>query len=293
MPEPVPAYEVPPETTPPEPARCASCGERLAGPYCHACGERVLPPGHLRIGRYLRDAFEDLTSADGAFWRSLRALLLRPGLLTREWLEGRRQPYLRPIRFFLIVNVVFFLFLSFAGGSIFRGQIESQRSAPFTGAWSGERFERAVAEAGVSEEVYTAAFNQHADTLSRTIIALLVPLLSIVFGLLLAWRRVPAVTHVVFATHFVTGMMALTVLVGVVSVPLYWLRSLFGHSEVSIDVFIMVAIWLYLVLAARGAYKLNMPVAFGTGTLGMAGLLASVVVFQFLLFQLTVWTLQL
>jgi hypothetical protein len=279
------------------PPHCVSCGTELAGPFCHACGERLLPPGHLTLGRYLRDAVADLTNADGVLWRSLRALLLRPGLLTREWLDGRRQPYLRPFRLFLVVNVAFFVILSLlGGGSIFKGQIQSARQAPVTGAWAGERFEQAAAESGVAEDVYTAAFNQHADTLSRTIIVLLVPLLAVVFGVLLAWRRVPVVTHLVFATHVVTGMMVLSILVGLFPLVLSLVLRMFpGGSlgDYSLDPYIAAAVLIYLALAVRGAFRVSVPAAVGTGALGMVGLLASVIVFQFLLFLLTVRTLSL
>lgn len=290
----VPDTPAPTVAPDPVPARCVSCETVLAGLYCHTCGERALPPGHHSLGRYLRDAASDLTNADGALWRSLRALVLRPGHLTREWLDGRRQPYVRPFRLFLVTNVAFFLLLSFAGGSIFRGQIESARRAPVTGAWAGERFEQAVAESGVSADVYTAAFNQHADTLSRTIIVLLVPLLAVVFGVVLGRRRYSAVAHLAFSTHFVTGMMVLSIVLGLVSLVLSLVLRLFtgdGLGNYSLDPFILAAVLMYLVLAVRRAYRLSLPAAIGTGVLGMAGLFASVLVFQFLLFLFTVWTL--
>jgi hypothetical protein len=38
----------------------------------------------------LRQFFTSLTDVDGRAWRTVRALLLQPGLLSREYFEGRR-----------------------------------------------------------------------------------------------------------------------------------------------------------------------------------------------------------
>ena len=55
-------------------------------------------------------------------WRTVRALFV-PGKLTVEYFSGRRSLYLRPVRVFLILNILFFFVLSGAGGSTFRGPL--------------------------------------------------------------------------------------------------------------------------------------------------------------------------
>jgi len=58
---------------------------------------------------FSREATEDLTHADSRLWRTLFALLFKPGFLTREFLEGRRVRYLPPLRLYLVLSVLFFL----------------------------------------------------------------------------------------------------------------------------------------------------------------------------------------
>jgi hypothetical protein len=55
------------------------------------------------------EATEDLTHADSRLWRTLSALVFKPGFLTREFLAGRRARYLPPLRLYLVLSVVFFL----------------------------------------------------------------------------------------------------------------------------------------------------------------------------------------
>jgi hypothetical protein len=57
----------------------------------------------------VREAAEDLSHADSRLWRTLYALLARPGALTREFLDGHRVRYLPPLRLYLVISLVFFL----------------------------------------------------------------------------------------------------------------------------------------------------------------------------------------
>jgi Protein of unknown function (DUF3667) len=89
-------------------ARCENCGAPLSARYCGACGQRVEPPVHS-LWHFTKVACEDLTHADSRLWRTLTALLFKPGYLTLEFLSGRRARYLPPVRLYLVLSVVFFL----------------------------------------------------------------------------------------------------------------------------------------------------------------------------------------
>jgi hypothetical protein len=88
---------------------CANCGAPLAGRYCSACGQRHHDHPVHHFWHFVSEATEDLTHADSRLWRTLIALLFRPGYLTREFLEGRRASYLPPVRLYLVVSVIFFV----------------------------------------------------------------------------------------------------------------------------------------------------------------------------------------
>jgi Protein of unknown function (DUF3667) len=89
-------------------ARCDNCGAPVPGRYCGKCGQRLEPPVKS-LWHFSRMAMEDLTHADSRVWRTLAALLFRPGRLTAEFLAGRRARYLPPVRLYLVLSVVFFL----------------------------------------------------------------------------------------------------------------------------------------------------------------------------------------
>jgi Protein of unknown function (DUF3667) len=53
-------------------------------------------------------------AAEGRLWRTLAALVLRPGRLTIEYLQGHKLAYVLPLRLYLTMSVVFFLALKLA-----------------------------------------------------------------------------------------------------------------------------------------------------------------------------------
>jgi hypothetical protein len=111
-----PAAAAAPVAAPAAP-NCDNCGAKVPGRYCGNCGQRLEPPVHS-LGHFLTVATEDLTHADSRLWRTLAALLLKPGYLTREFHAGRRACYLPPVRLYLVLSVVFFLCTSFTQGEL-------------------------------------------------------------------------------------------------------------------------------------------------------------------------------
>ncbi|HEV7717290.1 MAG TPA: DUF3667 domain-containing protein [Steroidobacteraceae bacterium] len=94
--------------------RCENCQAPLSGPYCAACGQRDEPHIHS-LKEFISEAAESVTHADSRVWRTLWPLLVKPGFLTREFLEGRRARYLPPFRLYLVLSVIFFLVASGGG----------------------------------------------------------------------------------------------------------------------------------------------------------------------------------
>jgi hypothetical protein len=109
--------------------RCQNCGARVTQQYCGACGQRLEPPVHS-LWHFSQVAAEDLTHADSRLWRTLYALLFRPGYLTQQFLAGRRARYLPPIRLYLVLSVVFFLLASAKSSNLEVLEIKAPEAGP-------------------------------------------------------------------------------------------------------------------------------------------------------------------
>ncbi|MFO1314071.1 MAG: DUF3667 domain-containing protein [Burkholderiales bacterium] len=86
---------------------CRNCGALAPGTYCPNCGQetRIALP---TFAAFMRDAAGRYVAFDGRMWRTLFALVARPGYLTLEYFGGRRRRYIRPARLFLVLYLLLF-----------------------------------------------------------------------------------------------------------------------------------------------------------------------------------------
>lgn len=81
---------------------CLNCGAPVRGAYCAACGQRTVDLD-ASTWHVVREALGDATDVDGRILATARALV-SPGRLTREFLQGRRTPYVGPLKLFLLAG---------------------------------------------------------------------------------------------------------------------------------------------------------------------------------------------
>jgi Protein of unknown function (DUF3667)/Domain of unknown function (DUF4286) len=87
---------------------CLNCGARLRGQYCAVCGQRARSR-LISLWELISDAFGDLFEIDSRLWQTLVPLMIRPGRLTHDYLQGRRARYMPPFRMYLVLSLLFFL----------------------------------------------------------------------------------------------------------------------------------------------------------------------------------------
>jgi hypothetical protein len=104
---------------PPKAPACLNCGTPVAGKFCAECGQSR--EDHSRSLRsFLHELVEHHLLLDGKTLRTAYALVLRPGELTRAYIEGRRARYVSPIRLYLFMSFAFFLALYASGLAVFQ-----------------------------------------------------------------------------------------------------------------------------------------------------------------------------
>jgi hypothetical protein len=94
-------------------ARCRNCGEPLRGPFCHRCGQSRMEL-HRSLRALAAELAGDLWGYDSRLLRTVRVLLLHPGRLSLDYLQGRRVRYVGPIRLYLLSALLFFALFAIA-----------------------------------------------------------------------------------------------------------------------------------------------------------------------------------
>lgn len=255
--------------------RCPTCDAERAARFCPECGEARVEAEDFTLRTFVSHAFEQFTSVDGALWRTLRALMFRPGQLTADWIAGRRRGYARPLQLFVLVNVAFFLMLS-AAGTGFRFRLEQYTHGRVSTIVLRDTtaVQQAVARKAARERITVAEYARRFDAASgrqQSVWLLLAPTLGALLAVLYARRRRPFVQHLVFAIHFLAFMLLfLACWMGALSLVLHGVvraaralpveqRWLWPHVEtfvrlanddnvMGVPALAVIAVWLFLAL---------------------------------------------
>ncbi len=89
-------------------AACANCQAPRMGEYCHRCGQHFLD-GRLTIRRLVMDFVVRKLGLEGGLLRTVVDLTLRPHVMIRGYVDGRRQRYTNPVAYLLLVGGLYVL----------------------------------------------------------------------------------------------------------------------------------------------------------------------------------------
>jgi len=95
---------------------CKNCQAGLNGAYCSTCGQKDVDlerPILGLLGGVIKETFE----LDGRSALTVRTLFRHPGLLTSEFLDGRRRRYTSPLRLYLVISIAFFVVVAWLAQS--------------------------------------------------------------------------------------------------------------------------------------------------------------------------------
>jgi hypothetical protein len=193
---------------------CLNCGAVLVGEHCHACGQHAHV--HRTLGAFFHDLAHGALHFEGKVWRTLPLLFLKPGKLTREYIDGRRASYVSPIALFLFAVFAMFATLQvshlidpepveaeIARTTDAAGTVAIDSDGPggtgITINKSGvEWLDKAVAQASDNPALLLYKLKANSYKFSWLLIPLSVPFVALLF----LWRRrFGLYDHAVFVTY--------------------------------------------------------------------------------------------
>ena len=92
---------------------CLNCSQPLdlSDRFCPYCSQ-LNSTKSLTLGDFIQEFFSSLVSYDSRLRFTVTDLLIRPGVISKNYIGGKRLRYTNPFRFFLSVSIIYFLLYS-------------------------------------------------------------------------------------------------------------------------------------------------------------------------------------
>jgi hypothetical protein len=173
------------------------------------CGQRRIHPHDLSARHFMREMADEVANLHSKFkiLRSLRGLLI-PGFLTVEYLAGRRQPHLSPIKLYLVCAAIFFVSAPLTGFSL-AAMLEEDPSSPLS-----RLVAQRMAESGVDRSLFTARFDVRVQSVDTIVLGAGAIVIAVLLQLLFRKSARPYGAHLIFALHYMSFMFLITAAAG-------------------------------------------------------------------------------
>jgi hypothetical protein len=97
---------------------CKNCNEETHGNFCAFCGQST-KVNKIDLRSFVSDVSDTIIKVDKGLFFTLQQLFLRPGKSIRDYLDGKRVSYFKPIAFVFGLSTLYFLVSKVLGSSTF------------------------------------------------------------------------------------------------------------------------------------------------------------------------------
>lgn len=96
---------------------CPNCDHKLDGEnYCPNCGQKN-DIRRIRFRHFIAESLSNFFAVDGRFMHTLAMLFSKPGKVPKNYIYGKRQRYVHPVRIYFLASIVLLFVIQYSGGS--------------------------------------------------------------------------------------------------------------------------------------------------------------------------------
>lgn len=199
---------------------CKNCNVKISGNFCSNCGQKI-NTDRINFKYLINEINTTIFQLDHGFFYTIKQLTINPGNSIREFIEGRRKRYFKPIAFVLILSTIYALIASLVNEKTF---LED-----FLEGWKSYDVKASKYERKTITSFYWLVQNY------AYAILVLLPIFSLASFLAFKRKNYNYFEHLVL-NSFITGQQAVIYIVYII------LQALIGH------VFPIEAIYIYFVI---------------------------------------------
>ena len=236
---------------------CPSCGTEMLGIFCYNCGEKRTTPSDYMLSKFIKQSIYFLTHFDSKLFQTTRLLVTRPGFLTKEYFEGRRIHYVKPLQLFFLLNILFFIASSFFSWPFFSTPLQIHLNSGFYKVIAKSMVDNRIHELGISYQEYESHFNHTVGIFSKTLIFIMIPFMALLMqGLYWRPRRF-YVEHLVYSIHFFAFTLLNLICVETIfrSIPLLVHHSMSASIDFYAGIVLGIGTATYLFFSMKVVYR--------------------------------------
>jgi len=95
------------ESLPERVIACRNCGASAPAKFCPECGQETAREPRT-VAEFVHGLIAQYLLPKGQLWQTLSKLVFAPGVLTVDYIAGKRTRYLRPLQLYLLASVIVF-----------------------------------------------------------------------------------------------------------------------------------------------------------------------------------------
>ncbi|MEO7990381.1 MAG: DUF3667 domain-containing protein [Chryseolinea sp.] len=274
---------------------CKSCGNNFVGLYCNQCGEKVIEPKDRKFRTLLGSVLIATTFVDNKFVKSLWLTIKNPGFLSREYVDGRRVNYMRPLQMFFILNLVYFLFPTL---QMFNATLQSQQYVLPHRKLAHRMVLEKIHKEGLDMQGFELMYNDKTTSLAKLLVVMFVIVASLPLSLIFRKRNRYFTDHVALSVELTSfnlaiNAIALTMIFFIISKLFSWGNLSWGSylNDLTLTIIFVITNLYFIFRSARTFYNQKGKRLVIKAMLGVVGLFLALEAYRFLLFFITLWSL--
>ncbi|HEX6890774.1 MAG TPA: DUF3667 domain-containing protein [Chryseolinea sp.] len=275
--------------------KCKSCGNDFRGLYCNVCGEKVIEPKDRSFRVFLGNILIATTVVDNKFVKSLFLTVKKPGFLSREYVDGRRVKYMRPLQMFFILNLIYFLFPVL---QMFNSSLYTQLYVLPHRQIARDVVSKKVGAEGLSIQGFEMMYNDKTNGFAKLLLVLFVVLASLPLSLIFRKKDRYFTDHLALSVELTSFNLAinaisLSVVLIIANKLFKWGNVGWGNylNDLTLTIIFVITNFYFIFIGARTFYNQRGKRRIVKALLGVLGLFLALEAYRFLLFFITMWSL--
>lgn len=256
---------------------CKNCETKVNGDFCWSCGQKVKEGDDRSIFYLIRVFLSNFFFIDNRIFVSTIYLLFKPGVMSKQFIDGKRKKFLPPITLFLFVNLFYFLVSPSTDYSL--SLYDQTHHQPYSEI-AQSLVNNHIKENNLNLKDYSVEYKSISLQVSKSLMLLNIPIITFFLFLFTFKKRKFYFDNLIYVAHYFTFFLVCTL----VSYYIGQINNYFGNLELF---FVLVFPLIYAIIGARNFYSKQWYLFVPIGILSFLAIFITLLFYRAIIFGVT------